>query len=104
VDSGGKAEPHGASSCLVVCSLFSLAACSLICHLPPNSAPPQNQYTSTKGQLNGYEEIAKRKWPSFSVIKVLSGHHLSQETVNMAVTDGFKVLQREGTEFKRIGF
>jgi hypothetical protein len=29
-------------------SLFSLAACLLICHPPPNSAPPQNQYTSAK--------------------------------------------------------
>jgi hypothetical protein len=43
-------------------------------------------------------------WPSFSVVKVLAGHHLSQETVEMAVKDNFKVLQREGTEFKRIGF
>jgi hypothetical protein len=43
-------------------------------------------------------------WPSFSVVKVLAGHHLSQETVEMAVKDNFKILQREGTEFKRIGF
>ena len=85
-------------------SLFSLAACSLIYHPPPNSAPPQNQYTSAKGQLDGYEAIAKKMWPSHTIVKVLAGHHLSDETVKMAVKEGFKVLQREGTEFKQIGF
>ena len=82
-------------------SLFSLAACSLIFTPPPR---PQNQYTSAKGQLNGYEDIATKKWPGYSVVKVMAGHHLSDERVKMAVNEGFKVLKREGTEFERIGF
>jgi hypothetical protein len=81
--------------------LFSLAACSLIYHPPPC---PQNQYTSAKGQLNGYEDIATKKWPGYSVVKVMAGHHLSDERVKMAVNEGFKVLKREGTDFEQIGF
>ena len=65
---------------------------------------PQNQYTSAKGQLNRYEDIATKKWPGYSVVKVVAGHHLSGETVKIAVREGFKVLKREGTEFELIGF
>jgi hypothetical protein len=52
--------------------------------------------------LDGYGDIATKKWPVSSVVKVLAGHHLSEQTVKTAVDDGFKVLQREGTEFKWI--
>ena len=65
---------------------------------------PQSQYESAKKQLNAYEDTATKNWVGFSVVKVLAGHHLSDETAKTAVKEGFKVLQREGTEFNQIGF
>ena len=102
MDSGGKAQPHSAS-CRLRPSFPWPHAHSFVTPFQ-SLLLPQSQYESAKKQLNAYEDIATKNWVGFSVVKVLAGHHLSDETAKTAVKEGFKVLQREGTEFNQIGF
>ena len=102
MDSGGKVQPHGAS-CRLLPSFPWPHADSFVTPFQ-SLLLPQSQYESAKKQLNAYEDIATKHWVGFSVVKVLAGHHLSDETANTAVREGFKVLRRKGTEFNPIGF